>query len=96
MRVGTSYYSHAYIADEEDHPHACGDKVEFLGHIKLIDGSSPCVWGQVDISPSSTLCMRIIPMRVGTSYLVLDHALTLWDHPHACGDKSITVADIVP
>ena len=29
----------------------------------------------------------IIPMRVGTSVFLLPFGLSLWDHPHACGDK---------
>ena len=38
---------------------------------------------------------RIIPTRVGTSGLY--NAFFIWskDHPHACGDKFIAVADVL-
>ena len=50
-------------------------------------GSSPRVWGQVSDTLTVTGAARIIPTRVGTSYI--RHCINICngDHPHACGDK---------
>ncbi len=34
---------------------------------------------------------RIIPMRVGTRAVALHLRTVLQDHPHACGDKQVTI-----
>ena len=88
-RVGTSYCPNLTKILCRDHPHACGDK-SILYVIRLVSlGSSPRVWGQ-DAEARIHRCRgRIIPTRVGTRYLIFYHAFTLWDHPHACGDKVI-------
>ena len=67
MRVGTSHYTVSPRKCQGDHPHACGDKfaIEELGSIT--QGSSPCVWGQVEDKNSVKVFDGIIPMRVGTS-----------------------------
>mgnify|MGYP003095644649 CR=1 FL=1 len=88
MRVGTSALQRLVAARQKDHPHACGDKCKIcVGHIAT-SGSSPCVWGQDAGDGVFTIWERIIPMRVGTSYLDLMKAYQIQDHPHACGDKS--------
>ena len=53
------------------------------------EGSSPRVWGQDAIYFSGSHIDRIIPTRVGTSTEGLYRNMTLQDHPHACGDKSV-------
>ena len=70
--------------DNEDHPHACGDK--------QTKGSSPRVWGQVRSIYLRSVRERIIPTRVGTSRLQKPHLRQGMDHPHACGDKTICTA----
>ena len=47
------------------------------------------MWGQVNNRLYSSPLNRIIPTRVGTrrAYRLTDYRR--WDHPHACGDKSI-------
>ena len=52
-------------------------------------GSSPRVWGQVILVPSSVIAERIIPTRVGTRAKDWNEDLKHKDHPHACGDKLI-------
>ena len=51
-------------------------------------GSSPRVWGQVNIFFKLLRRVRIIPTRVGTSYYPNLTKNLCRDHPHACGDKS--------
>ena len=70
-----------------DHPHAYGDKWSVDNGRKINLGSSPRVWGQVDININAQKTPRIIPTRMGTRSSVCPTALKLQDHPHAYGDK---------
>ena len=45
-RVGTSIYGKKTLADDRDHPHACGDKASAVPVLIRMLGSSPRVWGQ--------------------------------------------------
>ena len=45
------------------------------------------MWGQDDLKPVLCYHARIIPMRVGTSFLQEIRSPSNQDHPHACGDK---------
>ena len=89
MRVGTRSYLIHVVVSQEDHPHACGDKLYLCSVKSLRLGSSPCVWGQEALTALTTISGRIIPMRVGTRVLTNTNLLTCEDHPHACGDKLI-------
>ncbi len=71
----------------EDHPHACGDKFSDCQHSNTAPGSSPRVWGQGVGGYMRVVNYRIIPTRVGTSYVCKQNEGTQQDHPHACGDK---------
>ena len=51
-------------------------------------GSSPRVWGQVDININAQKTPRIIPTRVGTRLDATHVGVGCTDHPHACGDKA--------
>ena len=51
-------------------------------------GSSPRVWGQVELIDELGELERIIPTRVGTSAREIRKDETNQDHPHACGDKN--------
>ena len=86
-RVGTSLVAYVVWKIFEDHPHACGDKGNFLVEILERKGSSPRVWGQVPCTCGGNGITGIIPTRVGTrgDYSVATN--TGGDHPHACGDK---------
>ena len=88
MRVGTSGVNIVGAGDVEDHPHACGDKSAIDENETPALGSSPCVWGQVRTLHSRKVSLRIIPMRVGTSFFSTSQQREVQDHPHACGDKA--------
>ena len=90
-RVGTSIVSDILSLLIWDHPHACGDKGSSADTSFFIVGSSPRVWGQDDVANQVLQWVRIIPTRVGTSKSFLIPKLRTWDHPHACGDKSVLV-----
>ena len=86
-RVGTRSVLCYCRSLSENHPHACGDKVDALVDNADTLGSSPRVWGQVIVVYERSHSVRIIPTRVGTSYFESKGKLNSWDHPHACGDK---------
>ena len=71
MRVGTRTYFFDVSFNARDHPHACGDKDCGAYPIHFAGGSSPCVWGQVDIAVNAGDSSGIIPMRVGTRRLFI-------------------------
>ena len=89
-RVGTSQRIDLSAEQEQDHPHACGDK-DFLESSKELErGSSPRVWGQAKTIEFWQSISGIIPTRVGTSDVRIKQCRLSQDHPHACGDKVIT------
>ncbi len=54
-------------------------------------GSSPRVWEQEPCNVEQGEGHRIIPTRVGTSFGFALFTFLVWDHPHACGDKYLTL-----
>ena len=65
-RVGTRFLYTPHFFCDEDHPHACGDKMEGAATTVMETGSSPRVWGQVRMLAFVVALARIIPTRVGT------------------------------
>ena len=55
-------------------------------------GSSPRVWGQEKYGLMRGAGSGIIPTRVGTSAGVDTSIPFQKDHPHACGDKQISIS----
>ena len=90
-RVGTSTSAISPLSGFGDHPHACGDKLHRLIFSFSRLGSSPRVWGQVIICKLDNGNVRIIPTRVGTRKTTHTDTRTDEDHPHACGDKYLTL-----
>ena len=86
-RVGTRSANRANLEEKKDHPHACGDKQQMIESEYILRGSSPRVWGQGKRVALGYLSVRIIPTRVGTSFLQFADLACGQDHPHACGDK---------
>ena len=48
------------------------------------------MWGQVPLLEWKYNLKRIIPTRVGTSCPIISFSTVPKDHPHACGDKSLS------
>ena len=86
-RVGTSVVPLCFQIGREDHPHACGDKLQNIKNRGGRIGSSPRVWGQESAEPLLVRLSGIIPTRVGTRVVIFCFLSPSWDHPHACGDK---------
>ena len=90
-RVGTSNLCRAHELIYQDHPHACGDKSRSRHGLLFSLGSSPRVWGQVVCFLDLCAQNGIIPTRVGTSLYHFRRRRAFRDHPHACGDKTLTM-----
>ena len=86
-RMGTRYTHSRELCACGDHPHAYGDKPNTLCIKALTLGSSPRVWGQATYTTENDSIMRIIPTRMGTRRVQPRRITSLWDHPHAYGDK---------
>ena len=84
-----SFYHYSFTST--DHPHACGDKKLYHKLVKPRSGSSPRVWGQELIFLMCRLTQGIIPTRVGTRLKIPYIYSARQDHPHACGDKTLTL-----
>ena len=51
------------------------------------------MWGQGRNKLAIFAVSRIIPMRVGTRFGNVRNAKRNWDHPHACGDKTVPLSN---
>ena len=90
-RVGTRLRLFNLNNIKQDHPHACGDKRFTIFSVNSETGSSPRVWGQVLFFFVLLFTCGIIPTRVGTSSLNDAFFIRSEDHPHACGDKCLSI-----
>ena len=88
--MGTSIHQDEATPHLQDHPHACGDKSIDTPATFVVRGSSPRVWGQDRVILPFSCSILIIPPRVGTSHIVNSIHILLPDHPHACGDKTLS------
>ena len=89
--MGTRTRSIVIFWKNLDHPHAYGDKGTKIAEMTADQGSSPRVWGQVFISLLRQRYVGIIPTRMGTSALCPCSGVFAEDHPHAYGDKRLSV-----
>ena len=89
--MGTSSNPMISLAPIEDHPHAYGDKVLRSDTATEDLGSSPRVWGQEFVTLGLFAFARIIPTRMGTRVCYLGFVCLCQDHPHAYGDKQLSL-----
>ena len=89
--MGTRKSRYVPPDEMEDHPHAYGDKNTCFIVFALQAGSSPRVWGQGRVIVIWIGIVRIIPTRMGTRKKDGRDIVYNKDHPHAYGDKLITV-----
>ena len=89
--MGTSQLYEGLGSNDKDHPHACGDKKRNCAFLAFAPGSSPRVWGQGIYGQCVKSAARIIPTRMGTSPLPPSVTRFRLDHPHAYGDKRLSL-----
>ena len=78
------------------HPHACGEIVRVKNKRCASYGTSPRLWGDCLPTPRAISPKRYIPTLVGrfASVSILSYNSSV--HPHACGEITITRADLRP
>ena len=89
--MGTSILNTPYRMPTQDHPHAYGDKLYSIVVPLDENGSSPRVWGQETHMTEYVFPIGIIPTRMGTRISHSKSAAMSGDHPHAYGDKTMSL-----
>ena len=84
--VGNSYRYPSRIEHQTVHPHACGELFPGLCHASKHTGSSPRLWGTLQLAPWPWSQARFIPTPVGNSVKSLSWVPLSPVHPHACGE----------
>ena len=70
------------------HPHACGERSEWLITCEPTHGSSPRMWGTDLCLCGLLLLRRFIPTHVGNGRLCSAADTSIAVHPHACGERA--------
>ena len=73
------------------HPHACGERHRGRNCPDIGVGSSPRMWGTVETPLAGVVTVRFIPTHVGNGASMTAGACTRAVHPHACGERCISV-----
>ena len=68
------------------HPHACGELAPNRRDAGSDTGSSPRMWGTLDLMRYARQMCRFIPTHVGNSRVNLLKKMLVTVHPHACGE----------
>ena len=90
--VGNSSDVIEYYENRAVHPHACGELQEPADdHIHML-GSSPRMWGTLNLYPEEEAQFRFIPTHVGNSNHIKFNLGVLSVHPHACGELLILIS----
>jgi len=71
------------------HPHGCGELYFERDDPDLADGSSPRVWGTLDVAEHFNRDVRFIPTGVGNSFSFYRGPIQGAVHPHGCGELFI-------
>ena len=68
------------------HPHACGEYGLVNGLLPYWVGSSPRMWGILELERQPMRVIRFIPTHVGNTENRVVGAVSWAVHPHACGE----------
>ena len=84
--VGNTSCLHGYMSSVSVHPHGCGEhllaRAGTCNHI----GSSPRVWGTLQIHGRIQQHLRFIPTGVGNTHPPSSNPRLISVHPHGCGE----------
>ena len=69
------------------HPHAYGERASTPRYAKSPDGSSPRIWGTVDVAEDAAGGIRFIPTHMGNGVFRLFCRFSITVHPHAYGER---------
>ena len=94
-RVGKTAAIERSSRRRPEHPHACGENGGYRGGEYSFSGTSPRVWGKRSGRAGSLLYSRNIPTRVGKTNEQGSLLSQEPEHPHACGENSVSVVIMV-
>ena len=69
------------------HPHVCGESDRDLSPRNSSSGSSPRVWGKLEVTGGTWWVMRVIPTCVGKALVGVGGGWINAGHPHVCGES---------
>ena len=85
--AGSSGTATASTSAGRDHPRACGEQVDPVMLLKLIEGSSPRMRGAGPQDGRAPPVQGIIPAHAGSRLSVRLISMPSRDHPRACGEQ---------
>ena len=71
--------------EPKDHPRECGANLSGRARHRRGHGSSPRVRGKLNLCPSPSRILRIIPASAGQTWVLALPVLAWADHPRECG-----------
>ena len=85
--AGKSSYERATMVSKEDHPRACGEKLQFPQAARWKLGSPPRMRGKAGVQPGRHRREGITPAHAGKRFCWTESQFCPRDHPRACGEK---------
>ena len=85
-RAGSTCARQARTGSGRDHPRSCGEHCNRDGRDTRLEGSSPLVRRARTASNRSSLALRIIPARAGSTIASSASTRQSKDHPRSCGE----------
>ena len=84
--VGNTHSTTKGMASGSVHPHVCGEHSRPQSNPIVRGGSSPRLWGTLEVTRANTLTPRFIPTSVGNTLARASLARANLVHPHVCGE----------
>ncbi len=85
--VGNALGMTAPLARSTVHPHVCGERSRSRWKPNRGNGSSPRVWGTLDVHGHAGHVRRFIPTCVGNAIGNAGRVIPTPVHPHVCGER---------
>ncbi len=87
--AGKSDFAHPIPGKPQDHPRACGEKIQRLTRASCGGGSPPRMRGKAPHAGPLPRHGGITPAHAGKSICFARETLQARDHPRACGEKAL-------
>ena len=87
--VGSTTTGARNLRGRPAHPHVCGEHKRLMRRVPALSGSSPRVWGALEIAIGRLVPDRLIPTCVGSTSLAQTSAAKTSAHPHVCGEHQV-------
>ena len=92
-RAGKTCLGGGEARARQDHPRACGENDHIIDAFASYVGSPPRVRGKQEVWRGAYAPQRITPARAGKTFSYRNILSVPKDHPRACGENAIMIAD---